>query len=167
MNLSFSTRGWRNLPWHEQIQDAVDNRFQGIEVYNLPEAEALVSRNGPFHRYNQNDTIRQLKQNHLTIPCFDTSFDLSTKEISIEKASDLIDTASNMRVRYVAFCALNDEAARLLNAAVEKLRLSMRAYQRILKVARTVADLEGEDKISSVHIAEAIQYRELDQKYWR
>ena len=72
---------------------------------------------------------------------------------------------SNTEVKQ--FCALNDEAARLLNAAVEKLRLSMRAYQRILKVARTVADLEGEDKISSVHIAEAIQYRELDQKYWR
>lgn len=72
---------------------------------------------------------------------------------------------SNTEVKQ--FCALHDEAARLLNAAVETLRLSMRAYQRILKVARTVADLEGEEKLSSVHIAEAIQYRELDQKYWR
>jgi len=65
------------------------------------------------------------------------------------------------------YCFPDREASRLLNAAVNTLHLSMRAYQRILKVARTIADLSGEDIISSVHVAEAIQYRELDQKYWR
>ena len=65
------------------------------------------------------------------------------------------------------FCTPDPEALRLLNMAVESLRLSMRAYQRILKVARTIADLSGESVISSVHVAEAVQYRELDQKYWR
>ncbi|MBR0266865.1 MAG: YifB family Mg chelatase-like AAA ATPase [Oscillospiraceae bacterium] len=65
------------------------------------------------------------------------------------------------------YCALNTETADLLNAAVESMHLSMRAYNRILKTARTVADLEGADNISSAHVAEAIQYRELDQKYWR
>jgi len=65
------------------------------------------------------------------------------------------------------YCTPDDEATRLLNAAVETLHLSMRAYQRILKVARTIADLEGNSHINSGHIAEAIQYRELDQKYWR
>ena len=72
---------------------------------------------------------------------------------------------SNTEVR--RYCTPDQEAMRLLNAAVDTLRLSMRAYQRILKVARTIADLEGAAVISSVHVAEAIQYRELDQKYWR
>ncbi len=65
------------------------------------------------------------------------------------------------------YCNPDDEALRLLNAAVETMHLSMRAYQRILKVARTIADLESAETIASIHIAEAIQYRELDQKYWR
>ena len=65
------------------------------------------------------------------------------------------------------FCTPDPDAVRLLNMAVDSLHLSMRAYQRILKVARTIADLSGESVISSVHIAEAVQYRELDQKYWR
>ena len=65
------------------------------------------------------------------------------------------------------FCTPDAEAVRLLNTAVDTLQLSMRAYQRILKVSRTIADLNGEETISSAHIAEAVQYRELDQKYWR
>lgn len=65
------------------------------------------------------------------------------------------------------YCTPGDEAIRLLNTAVDSLHLSMRAYQRILKVARTIADLANDETISSVHVAEAIQYRELDQKYWR
>ena len=65
------------------------------------------------------------------------------------------------------YCRLGREAEAILNAAVESMHLSMRAYNRILKTARTVADLDGEENISSAHIAEAVQYRELDQKYWR
>ncbi len=65
------------------------------------------------------------------------------------------------------YCTPDPEAVRLLHMAVDSLHLSMRAYQRILKVSRTIADLEGTDHISSAHVAEAVQYRELDQKYWR
>ena len=64
------------------------------------------------------------------------------------------------------FCSPDPEAQKLLNMAVDTMHMSMRAYNRILKVARTIADLAGEDAISTPHIAEAIQYRELDQKYW-
>ena len=65
------------------------------------------------------------------------------------------------------FCVPDAEGSRLLHAAADSMHMSMRAYHRILKVARTIADLAGEETISSVHIAEAVQYRELDQKYWR
>ena len=64
------------------------------------------------------------------------------------------------------FCTPDAAASRLLHLAVESMNMSMRAYNRILKVARTIADLAGEETIASAHIAEAIQYRELDQKYW-
>ena len=64
------------------------------------------------------------------------------------------------------FCKLNSESQQLLKMAMTKLNLSARAYDRILKVARTIADLEKNKSITSDHIAEAIQYRSLDREGW-
>ncbi|WP_336665021.1 YifB family Mg chelatase-like AAA ATPase [Elizabethkingia meningoseptica] len=64
------------------------------------------------------------------------------------------------------FCELDDASSQLLKTAMEKLNLSARAYDRILKVARTIADLENSKHISAVHISEAIQYRSLDREFW-
>lgn len=63
-------------------------------------------------------------------------------------------------------CKLNDECVNLLRISMEKLQLSARAYDRILKVARTVADLAGKNEISIAHLAEAINYRSLDRDDW-
>ncbi len=64
------------------------------------------------------------------------------------------------------YCRMTSEAEQLLRAAVESMHMSMRAHQRILKVARTIADLDHQETIQAQHLAEAVQYRELDQKYW-
>ncbi len=64
------------------------------------------------------------------------------------------------------FCQMSKECQNLMEQAFNSLKLSARAHDRILKVARTIADLEGEENILPQHIAEAISYRSLDRKYW-
>jgi len=64
------------------------------------------------------------------------------------------------------YCAVDDEGQELLKNAMEKLGLSARAYDRILKVARTIADLDNAESINNEHLSEAIQYRSLDRDGW-
>ncbi|MBP6694200.1 MAG: magnesium chelatase, partial [Saprospiraceae bacterium] len=64
------------------------------------------------------------------------------------------------------FCQLNPAGLNILKTAMTRLQLSARAYDRILKVARTAADLEDSEDIKTQHLAEAIQYRNLDREGW-
>ena len=85
--------------------------------------------------------------------------DIQNKRFSMVEAKDIVCNA-DMRVGEVRqFCQLQDEGKSLMRAAMTQLNLSARAYHRILKLARTIADLAGSEEIQNAHLAEALQYR--------
>ena len=113
-----------------------------IEVPALPEAELTAAANGEasdvIRSRVESARQRQLKRQN------QPNAQLSTKEIE-------------------AFCTTDAAGEALLKQAIAKLDLSARAYHRILKVARTIADIAGSDAIHAAHIAEAVQYRRFDK----
>ena len=141
MNLSFSTRGWPGLTWEEMVDTALQMGFTGIEVYNLPKFPDMLAKGGPFHLYQTAATARDLREKKLTIPCFDTSCDLSTDASAVETLLELIQVARNAQVGYVVACALEDhedvvrDALYQLVPAAEKAGVSL-----LLKTSGIYAD---------------------------
>lgn len=121
-----------------------------IEVTPVPFEELSENRSG-----ESSETIRERVHR--------------AREIQAERFRDIVGVHYNaqMNTRHIRkFCAIEPDSLELLKMAMERLGLSARAYDRILKVSRTVADLEGRTGIGTSHISEAIQYRSLDREGW-
>lgn len=83
------------------------------------------------------------------------------------KDTDAVHYNAQMTTKQIRkYCVLDEASKQLLKTAMERLNLSARAYDRILKVSRTIADLEGAEHVNGSHISEAIQYRSLDREGW-
>ena len=119
MKLSFSTRGWPDFSFDEMLELATDMGFSGVEVYNLPKFESLTCRSGPFHKYNTAATVRRLRDMQISIPCFDSSLDISVKGSVIDEVKSLIDIAYNARVPYVVVCAIEGDEDSVYSALLE------------------------------------------------
>ena len=109
MKLSFSTRGWPNLSFEEMLEVASDMGFSGVEVYNLTKLDPLTEKGGSFHKYNIAATVRKMRDKGISIPCFDTSLDVSKDEDAVATATALIEIAHDAKVPYVVVCALSDD----------------------------------------------------------
>ncbi len=89
------------------------------------------------------------------------------QRMRFRKAGDKIYSNAQMSTRQIrVHCELGADSERLLERAMQQQGLTARAHDRILKVARTIADLEGSERLTVAHLAEAIQYRTLDRSYW-
>lgn len=94
---------------------------------------------------------------------------IKAREVQTVRFKEKTDVYSNAQMSPKTvrdICKINDAGQLLLKRAMEKLGLSARAYDRILKVSRTIADLDGSDDIKIEHLAEAIHYRSLDRDSW-
>ena len=141
MKLSFSTRGWPDFSWEEITGTALEMRFSGVEVYNLHKDPQLYAKSGPFHKYQTAATVRKLREMKLSIPCFDTSCDLSQDAQCVHDLLKLMEIAHNAQVPYVAACALCDNEPQV-RANLEQLLPKAEALEvgLLLKTSGIYAD---------------------------
>ena len=111
MKLSFSTRGWGELSWDTYVDTALEMKFTGIEVYNLHKFPALTDRGGPFHAHKLAATIRHLRDKKLSIPCLDTSLDLSIEDDQSCLVQKTLEYARDLQVPYVVCWASGGDEA--------------------------------------------------------
>jgi len=154
--------------------------------YNHPEKECVCGP-GVVQRYLSRVSGPLLDRIDLHVEVVPVSFDEMTanrnvetseqirqrviraREIQLKRFNEQQDIFCNAMMpsnMVKELCVINDSGKALLKTAMEKLGLSARAYDRILKVSRTIADLEGTEEIRVEHLAEAIQYRSLDREGW-
>ncbi|WP_303312340.1 YifB family Mg chelatase-like AAA ATPase [Hymenobacter sp. BT730] len=154
--------------------------------YNHPEKECVCGP-GVVQRYLNKVSGPLLDRIDLHVEVTPVSFDQMTETRRSETSADIQQRVSTARERQAArfqefpdihsnammppqmvkdLCQINDAGRLLLKTAMERLGLSARAYDRILKVARTIADLAASEDIQIQHLAEAIQYRSLDREGW-
>ena len=101
--------------------------------------------------------------------CFGPAAVIAARDRQIERFKSEKKTYANAQMMPKMIrkhCSISAEGEKLLENAITRLGLSARAYDRILKVARTIADLDGGSNIEPRHLSEAIQYRTLDRSYW-
>ncbi len=121
------------------------------------QVEANAVKFNDLNSYSDSETSEQIKEKVL-------------KALDIQKErykNDPINYNSELTPRLIKqYCSLGDEEKNLLQVAFDNMGLSARAYDKILKVARTIADIEYCENITVNHLSEALQYRSLDRKYW-
>jgi magnesium chelatase family protein len=154
--------------------------------FNHPEKECVCGP-GVVQRYLNKISGPLLDRIDIHIEVTPVTFEELTKDIPIEGSKEIrkrVEVARTIQKKryknregmhsnaqmtkqeFDLFCKLDDTGNQILKKAMDNLGLSARAYDRIIKVARTIADLEGADTIQSGHLAEAIQYRSLDRNSW-
>lgn len=142
--------------------------------WSLQNASAATRKTWWVRKLDLQINVPPVKFSELTQPRPEESSDLIRKRVL--RARDLqkkrfqglkLHANAQMSGRILRkFCSIDPQGSSLLEQAVQKLSLSARAYDRILKVSRTIADLEGSEKILPKHLAEAIHYRSLDRESW-
>jgi magnesium chelatase family protein len=137
-----------------------------IDIHiEVPAVQYKELRGGAASEGSAEIRARVLTARHIQYQRFNPNGDRTNG--TAKSASRPIFSNSQMATQQIrAYCELSTDAERLLERAMQQQGLSARAHDRILKVARTIADLAGERNISVQHIAEAIQYRTLDRSYW-